>query len=596
MSTNGAYGEVERSERAPKRVVDHSAKWAKLEPVGAVNGQVEERLRHVLRAEADHARRTRRRSAHGSRVRPGHASSSPSPGDNGDGRVTAIKYRPLDGSSHESTAENAVDLAAADRRRQARLARLARRRRRDGRRAAVRARRRRRGDPGAPGRRSHLQARVGRADPARRDASRSATTPTRTATPAPRRPRRSSAARRCACGRRSRAATGATGTAAATSSSSSLARERSAALRVLDARRLPRAPVPEGRAAARRAGRDPPRARLAAHGVRRRRQRRRSTWTIDGIAHLAAGVDWLGIPVPRPVRICVIENEGPPCLFQQKLAAKIATLGRRPTSRTTCSSFTGPWGEFTFADAGGARGARRLLRGARRSTSSPPTRRSGSASPPPADPTRRSSSSTGSSSAGSSRERAFWLLHHENKAGQISGDWGRHPDTKVQLQQDGNQPRTKLDWAKTRWATLPTETSREGVACSSGSSRRRATPSPSSTPRAPPTTSSRSRLVEFLREHPWSTTRAVWDGREGHERPPPAAPRRRPIRLRRRARGARSLWRLAGDCDGTSRRRGRRRTRMETRMNKGFDRPARFRRSDHMCCLRRRLTTASSAP
>jgi hypothetical protein len=54
--------------------------------------------------------------------------------------------------------------------------------------------------------------------------------------------------------------------------------------------------------------------------------------------------------------------------------------------------------------------------------------------------------------------RAFWLLHHENKAGQISGDWGRHPDTKVALQRDGNHQRTKLDWAKTRWATLePTE-------------------------------------------------------------------------------------------------------------------------------------------
>jgi hypothetical protein len=54
-------------------------------------------------------------------------------------------------------------------------------------------------------------------------------------------------------------------------------------------------------------------------------------------------------------------------------------------------------------------------------------------------------------------ERAFWLLHHENKAGQISGDWGRHPDTKVQLQADGNQPRTKIYWEKTRWAVLPTD-------------------------------------------------------------------------------------------------------------------------------------------
>jgi hypothetical protein len=50
--------------------------------------------------------------------------------------------------------------------------------------------------------------------------------------------------------------------------------------------------------------------------------------------------------------------------------------------------------------------------------------------------------------------RAFWLLHHENKSGQISGDWGRHPDTKVLLQPDGNRQRTKLTWEKTRWATL----------------------------------------------------------------------------------------------------------------------------------------------
>lgn len=28
----------------------------------------------------------------------------------------------------------------------------------------------------------------------------------------------------------------------------------------------------------------------------------------------------------------------------------------------------------------------------------------------------------------------------------------------MQLQQDGNRPRTKLEWAKTRWATLPSET------------------------------------------------------------------------------------------------------------------------------------------
>ena len=54
--------------------------------------------------------------------------------------------------------------------------------------------------------------------------------------------------------------------------------------------------------------------------------------------------------MPRPVRICIIENEGPPNLFQQKLAAKIATWDG-PDFAHNVFVFTGPWGEFSFADA-----------------------------------------------------------------------------------------------------------------------------------------------------------------------------------------------------------------------------------------------------
>lgn len=36
----------------------------------------------------------------------------------------------------------------------------------------------------------------------------------------------------------------------------------------------------------------------------------KTTWTIDGVAHLAAGVSWIGIDVPAPLTITVIENEG----------------------------------------------------------------------------------------------------------------------------------------------------------------------------------------------------------------------------------------------------------------------------------------------
>jgi AAA domain-containing protein len=178
----------------------------------------------------------------------------------------------------------------------------------------------------------------------------------------------------------------------------------------------------------------------------------KSTWTIDGIVHLAAGVDWLDIPVLRPVRVCIIENEGPPSLFQQKLDAKIAGWAG-PDPQPNLYVFAGPWGEFSFADPA----ARAALNDfcdehAIDVVTANPTLGLGVAASGRPDETQQFVDWL--VECGLKAERAFWLLHHENKAGQISGDWGRHPDTKVALQRDGNRQRTKLDWNKTRWATL----------------------------------------------------------------------------------------------------------------------------------------------
>ena len=163
--------------------------------------------------------------------------------------------------------------------------------------------------------------------------------------------------------------------------------------------------------------------------------------SFGGIAHLAAGVDWLGIPVPRPVPICIIENERPADLFQRKLEAKIASWGG-PAFTDNVSAFAGPWGEFSFADAE----AREALvafceEHAIDVVMANPTLGLGVAASGRPDETQAFVDWL--VECGLKSERAFWLLHHENKAGQISGDWGRHPDTKVQLQQDGNQQRTK---------------------------------------------------------------------------------------------------------------------------------------------------------
>jgi len=176
----------------------------------------------------------------------------------------------------------------------------------------------------------------------------------------------------------------------------------------------------------------------------------KSTWTIDAAAHLAAGIPWLGIPVPRPVGCLLLELEGPGGLFQKKLDAKRASW-TGPDFTSNLHIYTSPWGDFTFADPH----AREALNAYCEAHSidvvmANPTLALGVAASGRPD-------ETGAfvgwlKECGLYAGRAFWLNHHVNKAGQISGDWGRHPDTKALLQEDGNRPRTKLSWQKLRWA------------------------------------------------------------------------------------------------------------------------------------------------
>jgi hypothetical protein len=178
----------------------------------------------------------------------------------------------------------------------------------------------------------------------------------------------------------------------------------------------------------------------------------KSTFTVDGAAHLGAGKDWLGIPVPRPVQCVLIENEGPAALFQAKLEAKRESW-QGPDFTDNVHVFMGPWGDFSFADEA----ARKVLADycdehAIDVVMANPTLGLGVAASGRPDETQRFVNWLRECGLGCGR--AFWLLHHENKAGQISGDWGRHPDTKVLLQADGNRQRTKLTWEKVRWATL----------------------------------------------------------------------------------------------------------------------------------------------
>jgi hypothetical protein len=99
------YDRLEHSERSTaKRVIDHSEKWATLEPVASVNGQTGERIRAFCESKritvaALEALGTRVAVRRGGKVELVFA------GDNGAGAITAIKYRDVGGDSRDSYTE-----------------------------------------------------------------------------------------------------------------------------------------------------------------------------------------------------------------------------------------------------------------------------------------------------------------------------------------------------------------------------------------------------------------------------------------------------------------------------------------------------------
>ena len=306
-----------------------------------------------------------RSSAHGSRFVAAGKVELAFAGDNGAGAVTAIKYRPARRLLARHDAESAVDLAAADRRRQARLARLARRRGRDRRSRLVRARRRRRrGRSCSRPALARFKPRVGGADPARRTVALCPRRRRATATTAPRRPRRSSAARTLRVrppvdggdwcdwdGGRDEFLELVRGSQAGRASSS----RRSPSSSRIRSRRPSRCSASPARSSS------PVGSLLMVYGAD---GSGKSTWTIDGIAHLAAGVDWLGDP-GAAARAGLHHRERRPAEpLPGEARGEDRELGR-PRLRTQRVRLPGAVGRVHVRRPRSARGARRVLRGAR---------------------------------------------------------------------------------------------------------------------------------------------------------------------------------------------------------------------------------------
>ena len=178
----------------------------------------------------------------------------------------------------------------------------------------------------------------------------------------------------------------------------------------------------------------------------------KTTLEVDLSMHLAAGIPWLGVAVPRRCRVLLIENEGPRGMFRAKLEAKLAAW-RGPQDLDYLTVLEQPWGTFTFADE-----AMRLQLAA--------TVREQSIDIIAAGPVHR----LGVTGGGTPEEVAAFIgllegvraeldaplaglfVHHANKAGSVSGAWEGVPDTLAHVTNLGNGT-TRVEWEKVRWGS-----------------------------------------------------------------------------------------------------------------------------------------------
>jgi hypothetical protein len=181
---------------------------------------------------------------------------------------------------------------------------------------------------------------------------------------------------------------------------------------------------------------------------------------VDLLFHACAGIDWLGYSVGRSLKVVAVVNEGVPGGLQDKLRQKTERWEHSDDVLDNLAVYASPWGEFTFANERMVEHAKDFCQDFEADYIA-------------LDPLH----TLGTTGVGSPVEteafkhmlRTFglwdWIgiitAHHSNKAGMLSGDWGRHPDTVIHVEKDGKAPATKYTLHKARPAD-PTEL---GVPC-----------------------------------------------------------------------------------------------------------------------------------
>ena len=234
----------------------------------------------------------------------------------------------------------------------------------------------------------------------------------------------------------------------------------------------------------------------------------KTTITIDLAFKLAAGEPWLDLVNPsRPVRVLVIEAEGPRQEFRRKLERKLAHHGT-DTLDGRVLILEDPWAEFSFADEAQRRAlalaivehdADLLVVG--------PVASVGMVGGGTPDEIRAFEQLLRDVRARLERPLAILLVHHENRAGQVSGAWERVPDTLLHVIGQGHG-RTRICWQKARHSSALHGTTTQLVWADGESFTVEAKPEVSDDTIA-------AGLLAAVREHPGSSWEKIRNLRDG---------------------------------------------------------------------------------
>ena len=179
----------------------------------------------------------------------------------------------------------------------------------------------------------------------------------------------------------------------------------------------------------------------------------KTTLELDAALHFAAGDAWLGFPVPRPLRVALVENEGPRGSFRAKVERKLAAWKGSPFAGRL-HVLEEPWAELSLAEDVHLAGLRDFLNAnAVDVLMLGPVASSGLAGGGTPDEIEEHARRLAELRRDLDRPLVVWLVHHENKAGDVSGAWERLPDVLLHVRAGDGGGYTLLRWRKARWSS-----------------------------------------------------------------------------------------------------------------------------------------------